>query len=184
MSDPWTSIGTVIGGGGALALIAAIAVFVTRGAIATAVAQAGAEEIERLKGQLAKELEKERQSFAREVQRESQEAARALEGFKADLALAAKRREIAEGIASFIDAYKRTPANALEEQRRALEAAYHRIVLWVPSELVSLITAMIATGVHPRPDPKDLVIAARKAILGTEAGPFVGDDLVHLADQA
>ena len=170
-------------------------IYLTRVSIATAVQQAGAKEIERLKSDLAKGLENERQAFALKLESERRafmqaleqdktEATRALEAFKAGLALVAKRREVAEGVASFIDAYKRTPRAATVDQRRALEAAYYKIVLWVPSELVTLLTAMLAEGDHVKPDPKDLLIAARKAMLGSEAGPFAGRDLVHLADQA
>ena len=92
MTDPWTTLGPLIGGGGALAVIAALIVYVTRAAIATAVTQAGAREMERLKSVLAKEMEKERQAFTREIERDKQEAARALEEFKATLTLDAEVR--------------------------------------------------------------------------------------------
>src|ERR1700722_1756091 len=89
-------LATVAGGGGFLALLAGGLLWLTRSAIATAVAQAGTREIERLKGDLAKELEKERQSFTRDFEREKQKAARELEAFKATLTLEAEvRRQVA-----------------------------------------------------------------------------------------
>jgi hypothetical protein len=95
-TDLGTWLATIAGGGGILVAIAGGLLYVTRNAIATAVHQAGAREIERLKGELAQALEKERQAFAREVQRETHAAARALEQFKAQLTLEAEvRRQVA-----------------------------------------------------------------------------------------
>jgi hypothetical protein len=125
MSDPWTSIGAIVGGGGTLGLVAVILVYVTKGAIAKAVTQAGDREmarlkdalatelqakhhafeqvLERLKGELARDLEKERQTFAREVESDRQEFARNLEQFKAQLTsdVEARRRDAATTLEQF-----------------------------------------------------------------------------------
>jgi hypothetical protein len=96
-------LATIIGGGGALSIIAGGILWTTREAISKAVTQAGLREIERLKGDLAKELERERQTFARDLERERQAfardtertrglAAKELESFKAELTLAAECR--------------------------------------------------------------------------------------------
>lgn len=50
MGDPWSALATIIGGGGTLAIIAVVLVFVTKGAISLAVVQAGNREIQRLRG--------------------------------------------------------------------------------------------------------------------------------------
>jgi hypothetical protein len=58
MSDPWTTIGSLVGGGSVvLALACTILVYVAKGAVAAAVAQAGALEIERVKNALETQLE-------------------------------------------------------------------------------------------------------------------------------
>jgi hypothetical protein len=90
------SVATGLAGGVGLGAIVLALLFIVRGAIATAVTQAGAKEIERLKGQLAGELEKERQAFARELEQTRNAAARALEQFKTELTLGAElRRQVA-----------------------------------------------------------------------------------------
>lgn len=87
---------TGAGSGAVLVSLAAGVLYVTREAIATAVQQAGAREIERLRGELAGQLEKERQAFTRELERERQAANRDLEKFKTDLASEAEvRRQVA-----------------------------------------------------------------------------------------
>jgi hypothetical protein len=96
MADPLTLLATLFCGAGSLAILGFGILYVTKGAIATAVAQAGAREIERLKGELAKELERERQAFARELERERCEAGTALERFKTELTFEAEvRRQVA-----------------------------------------------------------------------------------------
>jgi hypothetical protein len=96
MNDLTSWIAAVVGGGGALTVLAGGILYVTKEAIAKAVTQAGDREIERLKGALAKELEKEKHTFAKELEREKQEAAHALELFKAQLSLSAElRRQVA-----------------------------------------------------------------------------------------
>src|SRR5258708_9205616 len=96
MSDPWTAIGTLVGGGGTLGLIAALLVFVTRNAIATAVTQAGNRELERLRGELNRSLETYKHELQQERERERDAAAHILEQFKAELSLGAEvRRHVA-----------------------------------------------------------------------------------------
>ncbi len=109
---------------------------------------------------------------------------RKVEGVKDELALGAKRREMVAEIAEFIAAYKASPAaTATDEQRRDLEAAYYRLVMWIPSDVLTMMTQLMAESPSgPRPDVKDLLIEARKAILGDAAGTFTGPDLVHLVD--
>jgi hypothetical protein len=119
MSDPWTSIVTLVGGGGTLAAIAAIIVYVTRGAIATAVTQAGAREIVRLKDELERALAKDKQAFDRELARERDNADRLLEQFKSQLTLEAEvRRQVAakkvDVVVRFIDLGNRLPGRVVE----------------------------------------------------------------------
>jgi hypothetical protein len=76
MTDLTTWIATVVGGGGALALIAGGILYVTREAIAKAVTQAGNREIERMKGDFASQLEEKKQAFTTDLERERQDASR------------------------------------------------------------------------------------------------------------
>jgi hypothetical protein len=92
MSEPWTLIATMIGGGGTLTLIAAILVHVTKGAIATAVTQAGNRELVRLKSDLETQLAEKKAAFTREFERERQQASLLLEQFKAELTFEAEVR--------------------------------------------------------------------------------------------
>ncbi len=73
MSDPWTAIGAVIGGGGVLGLIAVVLVFVTKGAIEKSVSQAGSRELEKLRASLAEDLERLKTdlTFGAEVRRQA-----------------------------------------------------------------------------------------------------------------
>ncbi|SRR5579883_1003875 len=86
MDQVLTWIAGIVGGGGALTLIAAGVLYVTKGAIAKAVSQAGERELARLKGDLDKEAVKHKAELDRD-----------LEQFKAQLTLEAEvRRRVAE----------------------------------------------------------------------------------------
>ncbi|MGH7434835.1 MAG: hypothetical protein ACRENE_04100 [Polyangiaceae bacterium] len=101
--DLWTVLAATVGGTTVLTAAAGALIYVTRGAIAVAVTQAGAREVERLKGDLAKDLERDRHAFAKDLERERMAFARELEGdrqrttaaleqFKAQLTLDAETR--------------------------------------------------------------------------------------------
>jgi hypothetical protein len=73
------------------AFVAAV-IYIVRGAVATAVQQAAARELETLRHTFTRELEEARQTFTRQIEQERADAQRALEGFKAELTLAAETR--------------------------------------------------------------------------------------------
>ncbi len=79
-SEPFTAIATIVGGSTALAVVAAILIFVTKGAIATAVEQAAKLEIVRVTKALDADLDAKRNAFTREQ-----------DGIKAELATAGSK---------------------------------------------------------------------------------------------
>lgn len=105
---------------------------------------------------------------------------RKVEAVKDEVALMARRREMTSEVVDFINAYKQTPQGAADVDLLALEKAYYKLAVWVPSEVLTGLNALVSVKAHEKPDVKDLVIAARRAILGeAAAGTFTGADLVH-----
>jgi hypothetical protein len=86
MDDALKRIGEMLGGGLALALVVLVLLYIVRGAVATAVTQAGSREMERLRGEIQGDLQSKRDA-----------AAQALEQFKAGLTLEAEVRRQTAG---------------------------------------------------------------------------------------
>jgi hypothetical protein len=143
---------------------------VTKGAIVTAVQQAGAKEIERLKGALAGELEAKRQAFAQELERERAEAARALERFKSELTLDAEvRRQTASKrvhtVLESIEASARCEAQPGVDDLVAAESIGKQAVARPGMLLRHELTGNERVGirVHELPDDLDAVCRAARA---------------------
>lgn len=90
------SVTTLLGVGGGVAAVILVLALIVRGAISTAVTQAGRAEIVRLQGVLAESLEEKRQAFHQALDAARTEGARDLESYKAELQLASEvRRQLA-----------------------------------------------------------------------------------------
>jgi hypothetical protein len=87
---------TLLGVGGGTAATILLLVHIVKGAIVTAVKEAGKQELARLKAELDERLESKKQEFATTMEQYRQVAERELETFKAQLQLAAEvRRQVA-----------------------------------------------------------------------------------------
>jgi hypothetical protein len=108
---------------------------------------------------------------------------RQVEGVKDAISLDAKRREIVAGVADFVILYKTVPVSPdahTYEQLLKLEAEYYRLVMWLPTDVLSVMNKMLVETSPARPDAKDLILAARRAILGSEAGDFAIAEIAHM----
>lgn len=202
MSDVATWLATIIGGGGALAILAGGLLFVTRSAIATAVAQAAAREIVKLKGDIDRELQDKRDAFASTLEREKlaiaqagsgelerlrselakdleserQAFAKELERLKGSWGWEERRREqaakVAEVLCLWVTAAKNEPVKA------DLLRAYSELALWLDVTALREVNKCLSyTGGSFRA----ALLAARKVIVGADddlaAREFVTWDL-------
>jgi hypothetical protein len=126
MSDVLKFIATIVCGGGALGVIGLCILYLTKAAITTAIAQAGAKELVYLRGEIDAQLAAKRHEFER-----------ALETFKSELSLGAEvRRQVA---ARKVDVLERVIALGMSAVRRVGEEA-ERKLFW--EELTALGTAL------------------------------------------
>jgi hypothetical protein len=110
------------------------------------------------------------------------EYARQLEQFKHDIALSERRRELSAQVVDLINRYKKLPPqDADQEELRALEGEYYKLIPWIPTDILKALNSLFSTPKPgaAKPDVKDVIVAVRQAILTTDSGDFSGGDIVH-----
>jgi hypothetical protein len=112
------------------------------------------------------------------------EYARQLELYKDAINLLEKRRELSAQVVDLINRYKELPpagAKQDEEQLRHFEQDYYKLVPWIPTDILKALNSLFSTSVpaDARPDPKDVIVAVRRAILKVDSGDFTGADIIH-----
>lgn len=108
--------------------------------------------------------------------------ARQVEFYKHEIGLMEKRRELSAQVVDLINHYKELPPEEQdEEQRRAFEQHYYKLVPWIPTDLLKRLNSLFDRKVPAKckPDVKDVIIAVRQAILKEDSGDFNGADIVH-----
>ena len=110
--------------------------------------------------------------------------ARQIEISKHEISLMAKRRELSAQVVDLINRYKELPPAGTEQdeqQLRLLEQDYYKLVPWIPTDVLEALNSLFSrsVAVDDKPDPKDVIVAVRQAILKGDSGDFTGADIVH-----
>jgi hypothetical protein len=107
-----------------------------------------------------------------------------LELYKHEVNLMEKRRELSAQVVDLINRYKALPPSGEEqymEKLRRFEQDYYKLIPWIPTDILKALNSLFSKSVPPdaKPDPKDVIVAVRQALLKDDSGDFTGADIVH-----